>query len=142
MIDLGYWLSFVAGLFLLVASAVGLRTFVPRFFKAKEDYSKTLALAIIMGFLWTALNTLYWQVFGQVGVALGWLTVTELRLYGSFLDVLFKGLPGVAVLLHNQAAVKSLPKSEQSKWNFLTIALYPNVDHLFVKLWRTLKFRS
>lgn len=124
--QIGFWTSNVAGLVLLVMAMLGVRGFLPRYRRSQIQSSRILALAVSLGFIWAGLNALYWQVFGQTAIALGWLAVKDVRLYGSFLDVILKGGAAYAVYLHFKAWHASLPESEQSQWSVLGMAFYPN----------------
>lgn len=134
MAEIGYWASFVAGAILLLFSLLGLRAFVPRIFNSSTMASRTLAMAIVFGFASVGLNTAYWQIFGQVGQWVGIVTLPTVRLYGSYLDVLFKGGGAVAVYLHLAASLYSLDDDERRRWTVLGMATYPDGKGLLARL--------
>lgn len=125
---IGFWGSAAAGFVLLFMCALGLRGFLGRAINTHDLASRMLARAIICGFTVAGLNTLYWQVGGQVLIAFGIATVADVRLIGSYLDILFKGGGALAVYLHLAAWRLSLPEPERRKWSVFAMAFYPRGD--------------
>lgn len=121
---LGDWISFFSGVALMTLGTLVLIAYRPK--GARNGPERTLALAIFLGFVAHAGNTVYWQVFGQVAVYQGWITVHGLRFYGDFADLLFKGGGALAAWLHLRALWLSLPAPEQRKWRVVEMAFYPH----------------
>lgn len=115
----------VSGFVLFLMAALGIRAFAPRIRNAEEQSSRLLALAIVMAFSTSALNALYWQVWGFLALHYDLVSVTSLRLLGGFLDVFFKGCAALAVYLHLAAWRASLPPEERGLWSVLGMAFYP-----------------
>lgn len=133
MVSISYWGSFLAGIVLLVTCLFGIRAFAPRMARAEHPAPRMLAAAIVMGFAGGALNTLYWQIWGQWALAEGWTTLPVLRFWGGFLDVPLKLSVAAAVLMHLAAWRRSLPSSERQKWSLLGMAFYPRRTGFFVR---------
>lgn len=103
--SIGFWGSFVAGLLLMSSSALGVSTLLGTQ-HGRVGNAKLLQTGLILMFLSLGLNTLYWQVFGQVAVNNGWLEVLELRFYGSYLDWFFKGSGAVGCIIASFAMTR------------------------------------
>ena len=122
---IGFWGSAISGVVLLFMCVLGLRGFLGRAISAKDPASRMLARAIVCGFAAAGLNTLYWQVGGQLMIAGGITTVPGVRLVGSYLDIIFKGGGALAVYLHLAAWRLSLPPQERRRWSVFAMAFYP-----------------
>ena len=125
IVEIGYWGSFLAGLALLIMCGLGLRGFLSRVWRSQDPASRTLARAIVLGFLAAGLNTLYWQVWGQAAIKAGFTDVSGVRLIGSYVDIAVKTAGAYAVYLHLAAWRMSLPEAERNKWSVLGMAFYP-----------------
>jgi hypothetical protein len=120
----GDWTSFFSGIALMVFGGLVMIAYRPK--EARNAPEKTLAFAIFLGFAAHAGNTVYWQVLGQPAVQLGWMTVPQLRFYGDWLDLLFKGGGALAAYMHLRALWLSLPENEKRQWQVLEMAFYPH----------------
>lgn len=121
---LGDLLSFWSGVALTFLGTLAMIAYRPRLESTLPE--ALLAAAIFIGFAAHAGNTLYWQVFGQLAVNNEWLTVDDLRFYGDFADLLFKGGGALAGYLHLRALWSGLASDEKSKWTVLEMAFYPH----------------
>ncbi|MFD2854013.1 hypothetical protein ACFSZS_03315 [Seohaeicola zhoushanensis] len=99
-------ISFLAGGALLVMSVFVMFAYRPGGDRVDSGPS-LLALAIWIGFFAAAVNTAYWQIFGTISVAAGWLTPEQLRAGGKYADLLFKGGGAFAGWLHLKAMHQS-----------------------------------
>jgi len=134
---IGVWGSFLSGVVLLMVSILGAIAFIRRTLHHRQPPSQLLSVAIVIGFLAAGLNTLYWQVFGQIGVNQGWITVAALRLVGSYMDMLFKTAASVAVYLHLAAWHMSLPPEEQKEWSVFGMVFYPRGNGMLARLFNS-----
>ena len=121
---MGDAISFTAGVALLFFGLLAVRAFWPRNFSWRAS-SSILETAIFLSFIAAVANTLYWQVFGQIAVQAGLLTVFQLRSVGDWLDGLFKGSAALAAYLHLRALWLELDASERRRWTILEMAYYP-----------------
>lgn len=119
----GDWISFGAGTALLVMSFLVLVAYRPS--RHRTTPERTLAAAIVLGFIAAAGNTLYWQVLGQPLVVYGWITVDTLRFIGDYLDLVFKGGAALAGYLHLRALWFCLPDAERRVWLVVEMPFYP-----------------
>lgn len=121
---IGDFVSLSSGAALFVVSLLVVRAYFTGFARPRspEDF---LALAIMLGFVFHALNTLYWQVFGNFAVRYEWVTVAFLRDVGDYLDILFKGGAAFAGYLHLRAIQERLPKEDRGAWHWYEVPWYP-----------------
>lgn len=130
----GYWGSFCVGLASIFLNSLGVYTFWRRYRRETYNASRRLSLAIMLGFAVSGGNTLFWQVYGQFAIAVGWTDVPTLRLVGSYLDTLiFKLIPPIVVLMHLEALHLALPEDERRRWSVLGMAFYPRADGFFAR---------
>lgn len=122
---MGDWISFLAGVSLLVISPLVIRAYSPGGFHFRTG-NGWLAAAIILGFLAAAGNTLYWQVFGVLAVKSGLMTVTFQRELGDWCDLLFKGGGALSGWMHLKALQRSLPEEDQPYWRAIEMPWYPH----------------
>jgi len=122
---IGDFMSAAAGTFLLFMSAM-----VVIAYRGGSERAGTgprhLSTAIVLGFLAAGCNTLYWQVFGQVGVNFGWITVTSLRGWGDYVDVIVKGMAGLSGYYHLKALHAVMSDDERRLWSPIEMPFYPN----------------
>jgi|DEB0MinimDraft_4_1074332.scaffolds.fasta_scaffold17678_2 hypothetical protein len=136
---IGDWVSFLSGSFLLVMGALVMVAYRPRREWWKTPHG-TLGMAIFLGFLAAVTNTAYWQVFGQWAVEfLGIMSVTQLRAFGDWIDLIVKGGAGVAGVLHLRALRLQLPEDERDQWMGVEMPWYPSRRWCLVKLCAGLK---
>ena len=121
---MGDWISFTIGLALMGMSYLVFMAYRPRRWN-EAGGAGYLARAIAVAFLAAGLNTAYWQVFGQLGVQFGWVTVEWLRIWGDWVDLIVKGLAVYAGWLHLKALHEALPDHEKRGWDVLEMAFYP-----------------
>ena len=119
---MGDGVSFLSGVVLLVASAAVIRAYWPT---VGRERSPLLVWAIIIGFAAHGGNTLYWQVFGQMAAAFGWVSVSAMRGLGDWMDLLFKGGGAVAGWLHLKALHDVLPDDEKDR-SVVSMIWYPH----------------
>lgn len=130
---LSHWGSLIAGIVLLTMCVLGVRAFAPRLVNSEDPAARMLAGAIVMGFVGGAINTLYWQIWGQIALAAEVIDVFTLRFWGGFLDIPFKLSVALAVLMHLAAWRRSLPPHERAKWSILGMAFYPTHTGFFAR---------
>lgn len=122
--SVAYYLSTGSGLLLLILSVLVCLAYYQKSYANKAV--KTLSIAIILGFLFVALNTLYWQVLGQYVLSRDIVSVETFRIMGSFLDLIFKGGSALAAYLHLKSLYYGLGEGEKKHWTPLTMPFYPN----------------
>ena len=123
MSSMGDLVSLFSGALLLFFSVLVMIAYSPKSKRSKPE--STLALAIFLGFMAAAFNTLYWQVFGQIAVMIDLISVKNLRMIGDILDLVFKGGAAYAGYLHLRALQLSLPSNERKYWSVLEMPFYP-----------------
>lgn len=134
----GDWVSFLSGVALVIFGGLAMIAYRPS--PGRRGAETLLASAIFIGFMAHVGNTLYWQVFGQPAVHFGILTVADLRAYGDWFDLFFKGGGALAGYLHLRALWSSLDEIERREWTALEMAFYPRrVTCLRAILKRTLR---
>jgi hypothetical protein len=132
----GDWASFFSGFALLAMAALVMVAYRPRGPRTKDAAATTLAMAIFLGFAAHAGNTLYWQVFGQPAVTYGLVTVEQLRLWGDWADVLFKGGAALSAWMHLVALHMYLDPEEKKLWRVLEMPWYPKRRACLSRLFR------
>lgn len=139
---MGDTVSFLSGVALMVMGVLVMRAYLPG-----AGWHRTgqgvLGAAIFISFLVAVLNTLYWQVFGQVAVEfLGIMTVAQLRAVGDWVDLVVKGGAAWAAYLHLKAMWMRLPDEERARWRVIEMPWYPARRWCLVKLAQGLKRRG
>lgn len=127
MNELGDAISLISGAALACIALLVMRAYSPRSWSG-GDGANFLAIAIFLGFAAALGNTLtlYWQVFGQIAVNTGLISVRSLRFVGDILDGVFKGGAALAGYLHLKALHVTLTDNERARWGVLEMAFYPN----------------
>lgn len=116
--------SFAVGAALLVMAYLVFMAYRPKRW-GEENGAGYLTRAIALAFLAAGINAAYWQVFGQIGVNMGWVTVAWLRGWGDWVDLVVKGLAVYAGWLHLKALHEALPDHEKLDWGVLEMSFYP-----------------
>ena len=120
---IGDFISFVAGLALVVISCLVIRAYWPPRYEAPS--AQWLGFAIIVGFMAAGFNALYWQVWGTLSLYLGFGTVGSLRGLGGFFDLFFKGGAALAGYMHLKAIHTGIDSKQRSDWSVWEMPWYP-----------------
>ncbi|MGK7653140.1 hypothetical protein ACSQ76_12215 [Roseovarius sp. B08] len=127
--------SFFAGLALMFFGSLVLIAFWPRRSR-RESGSEVLSLAIFLAALAGVSNAFYWQVLTALILEFRLATIFEVRAFGKWLDLLFKGGAAYAMFLHLKALRAQLSPNERKKWSVLEMPFYPNRRLCLVRLMR------
>ena len=121
---LGDFISFSAGLALVFISVLVVRAYWPP--RYDDASARWLGAAIILGFLASGFNALYWQVWSNISLMLDLTSVQSLRGVGDFLDLAFKGGAAVAGWMHLKAIHSGIPEQDRKSWSVWEMPWYPD----------------
>lgn len=121
---IGDAVSLLAGASLLAMSMLVILAYVGGTTSAGTG-PRYLAIAIILGFIASGVNALYWQVFGQLAVNLDFISVTDLRLWGDYVDLIAKGGGALSAWYHLKALHAVLDAREKALWTPIEMPFYP-----------------
>jgi hypothetical protein len=131
---IGYYLSFAAGLVLIVICAMGIRAFAPRIKYGSDPASRVFAIAICLGFAAAAGNSAYWQIAVKIVEWNDLATYATMRNIGFYCDVVFKGASAVSVYLHMKSWHMTLPAAERRRYSVLGMTLYPDTTKFLSRM--------
>ena len=129
---MGELVSFVAGSALFVMSAMVMKVSWPRS-GSLTDPAFFLGLAIFLGFLGHALNTLWWQVSVNLLIAFGLAEYAGLRSIGLWLDGILKSIATLSGAMHLIALQRKLRPDEQAEYHWYDMPWYPRRFRVFVR---------
>lgn len=112
---------------LVLIALWGVFSFFPRKDVRGNNAASWLILAIWLGFMAIAANTLYWRVLGDFAVRYEWIAKDTVNYFGRMVgDFVWKGLSIAAIYLHFFARWKAIPKEEQHNWSPMLMGFYPD----------------
>ena len=121
---MGDWISLIAGGILLVVSCMVMKAYWPRR-RDTHDAAWFLGMAIFLGFLSAAANTLWWQIIVGVATHYGTFKYDALRDVGLYLDGALKGMAALAGAMHLVALHRKLSLPERRLYRWYDMPWYP-----------------
>lgn len=123
---------------LSLLSALVLKAFP--YWKTGAIAAQTLQQAIFISFSAILLNSLYWQIGGEVLIEmLHIFTAEQYRTAGKIIDIVLKGMLSYAGWLHLKSLWLTLPDDLKKEYAVLDMPFYPRRIKLFTNLCKILK---
>lgn len=105
-------ISFLSGVVVVIMSLMVVRAYWSRM-SGDRDPAFYLAVAIVAGFISTAIDAGWWQIVVNLYVIMGGDNFYLVREAGLWLDLVMKALAAWAAYMHLKALQKSLSPEEQ-----------------------------